>query len=572
MKIKKFLSIFRGIGLLPWVLLVLWLGISAVEIRAEVVTVTITASIIDASQQAIKSDDLVKYIVYLLASGALLIASTWIARKTEETVDLRVRTKLWDKVMRLPCKYYDVDNGDELVSRVTSDAGSAHSYFTLAVSTLASIYGVFVIYKQLFAFHRTLASWALLVIPVTLILGALYCILGYKTGFMVNRSLAAAVGYLAERVRNFRLIKSCGMENEEEKRGNQYYKDLFKSEYLSSMCISIIQLVMQVIGCAFLIIAFVVGGQLVAKGEITIGKLTGFYSLSGVMGIKMLQVFMNMGSVASATGSLKKVAEIFEAEEEPRGGAAPEPGQKDIRLNQVAFAYDPQVPVLREVSCTIPAGEVTAVLGANGAGKSTVFKLLSRMYEPDAGEITFGVQKLRDLELGAWRSKFALVAQDNPLMSGTVRENILYGVEREVSEEELTAVAKLTNVYDFVMEKPKGFDEEVGLGGGSFSGGQRQCLAMARAVLRGSDYLLLDEVTSNLDVKSAQAVQSALRRVVEGRTAVIIAHSYAATELASHVIILRDGKVEDAGTPQELLKHNAYYQAFVAQTAAACEL
>lgn len=561
-KIKKFLSIYRGIRL-PWLLLILWLAVAVVEIRAEVVSVTISASIIDASRQAIKSDDLVKYILYLLLSGLLMIVSTWVSRMTEEKINLRVRVKLWDKIMRLPCRYYDADSGDELVSRVTSDTDAASTYFSMAISSISCIYAVVVIYKELFTYQADLAKWALLVIPVTLILGALYCILGYKSSFLVNSTLATSMGYLADRVRNFRLVKSFGMENEESKLGNIHYKKQFKAECLSNLNISIIQVAMQVIGCAFIIITFVAGGQLVAQGKITIGALTGFYTLSGVMGIKMSQVFMNMGAVAGATGGMKKIAEIFEAEEEPTSGDPVEEGQRDIRFENAAFAYNAEVPVLQGVSCVIPAGKVTAILGVNGCGKSTMLKLLSRMYEPDSGSIYYGERAIAEYDITAWRKKLAMVAQDNPLMSGTVRDNILYGVEREVTEEELIQVAKLTNVYDFVMEKPNGFDEEVGLGGGSFSGGQRQCLAMARAVLRDADYLLLDEVTSNLDPKSAQAVQSALSRVTKGRTAILIAHSYAATVLADHIVVLRDGKVEDAGTPKELLERNAFYQAFI---------
>lgn len=561
-KFQKYLSIYQGVRL-PWLWLIAWLVISALAMQAEVKAVTITANIIDASSNAIRSNDLIRYVSYLLASGLLIIADICASRKTEETVDLGVRMKLWDKVMRLPSRYYDVDNGDELVSRVTSDAANAHVYFSMIVSSLSSIYGVVIIYIQLFAYHKTLASWALLVIPFTLILGALYCVMGYKSGVMMNRSMAGAVGYLAERVRNFRLIKAFGMEKDEAERGNRHYKKLFYAESFSGLCIAIIMLVMQIISCAFLIIAFVAGGQLVATGEITIGKLVGFYSLAGVMGIKMMQVFMNLGSVSQATGCLRKVAEIFEAEEEPEDGETAPAGQQDLRLENVHFSYSPDVPVLKGVSCTIPAGKVTAIIGTNGTGKSTIFKLLSRMYEPNEGAIYYGGTDISGYSLLSWRHKFALVAQDNPLMSGTVRDNILYGVEREVSDEELTAVAKAANIYDFVMEKPNGFLEDVGLGGGNFSGGQRQCIAIARAMLRNADCLLLDEATSNLDVLSAQAVQSALERLIEGRTAIVIAHTCAATTSASNIIVMRDGKVEDMGTPQELLQRNAYYRTFL---------
>lgn len=561
-KIKKYLSIYKNIRI-PWFLLGIWLVLAVISTQTEVLTTTLTAGIIDASQKAIKADMPLNYVGCLVITGIVSIATIWTSARVQESINLGVRTRLWDKIMRLPCRYYGEDNGDELVTRVTTDAGAAQEYFSLAMSSITSVYGVVVVYRQLFKYHRVLAAWSLLVIPVTIALGCLYCILGYKAGFLVNRSLAASISYLADRVRNFKLIKSFGTEKKEISEANRLYKKQFLAESLNGISIGIIQLVMQVIACAFLIISFVAGGQLVAKGEITIGRLVGFYSLAGVIGIRLLQFFMNMGSAANATGSLRKIAEIFEAEEEPESGEEAGAGQKDIRFDKVAFAYNSEVPVLRNVTCTIPAGKVTAIIGTNGAGKSTMMKMLTRMYEPEKGEITFGGKAIREYKLSSWRNKFSVVAQDNPLMSGTVRENILYGIEREVSEEELTEVAKKANIYDFVMKKPEGFDSEVGMGGSNFSGGQRQCIAIARAMIRGTDYLLLDEVTSNLDVRSAQLVQSALNRLMEGRTVIMIAHTCVATTCARNIIVMRDGCVEDAGTPEELAERNTYYQTFI---------
>lgn len=560
--IKKYLSIYRGIKM-PWILLGFWLAAAIIETKLEVKSVTFTANIIDASQNAVKGNDLMNYIIYLGVTGIFTIITIWLTQKTQETIDLRVRNKLWNKIMHLPCRYYDVDNGDELVTRVTTDASSAHEYFALVMSSIISIYGVVVIYRQLFAYEKNLAAWALLILPITIVLGILYSILGYKAGVMTNRSMAGSIGYLADRVRNFKLMKAFGMEEQESKLGNRYYKKQFAADNFNSLCIAIIQVVMQVIACIFLIVTFVIGGQLVAKGEVSIGRLVGFYSLSGVMGIKLSQLFMNMGGVASATGVMRKIAEIFEAEEEPEGGGEAEEGQKDITFKQVAFAYNEEVPVLCGVDCTIPAGKITAVIGTNGAGKSTMMKMLTRMYEPKTGGIYFGDGKISDYSLKSWRNKFAVVAQNNPLMSGTVRENMLYGMDREVSEEELIEVAKQANIYDCVMEKEGGFDAQVGMDGTNFSGGQRQCIAIARAMLRGSDFLLLDEVTSNLDVRSAQQVQSALNRLMKGRTVILIAHTCMATTCAENIIVMRDGRVEDAGAPNELLGRNEYYRSFL---------
>ena len=218
--------------------------------------------------------------------------------------------------------------------------------------------------------------------------------------------------------------------------------------------------------------------------------------------------------------------------------------------------------MLSDISCRLPRGKVTAIVGTNGAGKSTLMKLLERMYKPDSGRILFGDRDVEDYSLESWRRALAIVAQDTPLMSGTVRENLTYGLDREVSDEELYEAAKLANAYDFITETPGGLDAEVGPGGTNFSGGQRQCLAIARAIVRAPRYLLLDEATSNLDAKCEDEVSTALDRLMEGRTTVMIAHSFRATLAADQVIVMDNGHIVGMGTPEELLRTNAYYQTF----------
>lgn len=304
------------------------------------------------------------------------------------------------------------------------------------------------------------------------------------------------------------------------------------------------------------------GGQLIPSGEVTIGDLTSFYMITGVVSVQLMQFFMNAGSVAGIFGTMKKTAQIMETDSEPSGGDPVPAICSDIVFDHVSFSYTDERDVLRDVSMTIPMGRVTAVIGGNGAGKSTVFKLLARLYEPKDGAIRFGGEDIAQYELTDWRDHFSYVFQNEPLLGGTVRENITYGLEREVSDEELFAVAKKANCYDFVMAKPNGFDEDVGLGGSNFSGGQAQCIAIARAMLRSADYLLLDEATSNLDVMSEAMVTEAMANLMRGKTTVMIAHNYAATRSADHIIVMNDGAVEAEGAPEELLGSNDYYRLF----------
>lgn len=557
----RYFAVLKGVKL-PWILILCALISSIIMMNAELNVATMTASIIDTSQKAINGAALLSFIGMTILSAAANIISNYFSRKMEETITCGVRTKLWKKIMHLPSKYYDEDNGNELVTRVTSDASAPASLFTTAISCIVCVVTTVQAFAQLFAYHRTLAWYSMLIIPLTMIFCVLYSILQFKLGVYQTATMASSMGYLAECVRNFRLIKSALAESRESVKGNQTFKEMYKAEFWNWMMVAGYQLSSSLFSIMFIVISFVLGGQLLSKGEVTIGDLTGFYMVTGIVSLQLMQLFMNAGGIFGTFGTMKKTADIIEMEPEPSGGADVPNVCRDLVFDNVAFAYTEERDVLNGVSVTIPMGKVTAIIGGNGAGKSTVFKLLTRLYEPKRGDIFFGDECIDQYDIVQWRDRFTYVFQKNPLIGGTVRENMLYGLDREVSEEELIAAAKKANCYDCIMEKPDGFDEDVGLGGSNFSGGQGQCISIARAMLRNGDYLLLDEATSNLDVLSEAMVTDALNKLMENKTTIMIAHNYAATCNADYVIVMRDGIVEAAGTPAELQKSNEYYQLF----------
>ena len=560
-KLSKQFSVLKGVQM-PWVLIFLSFLFSASTMSAELQSATLTASVIDTSQKAINASVLFNYIAITAAAAVLSIASNYFTRRMEETINLRVRCKLWEKIMHLPSKFYDQDNGNELVSRITSDASAPSSLFSMAVSFVVCVVTSVQAFIRLYSYNTMLANYSLLIIPLTLVICIVYGKLMYKLGVYSTVTVASSLGYLAERVRNFRLIKSAAAEKLESQKANATFKRMYIADFLNWLMVAGYQLVSSMFSIMFIFIVFVLGGQFVSTGELTIGDLTAFYMITGIVGLQLMQFFMNVGSVSGIFGNMKKINSISEAEPEKEGGETVPARCSDITLENVGFAYSQERPVLKDVSVIIPKGKVTAIIGGNGAGKSTVFKLLVRLYEPSQGRILFGGDDIAAYDVIQWRDRFAYVFQRDPLIGGTVRENILYGLDREVSEEELIATAKKANCYDFIMEKPLGFDEDVGLGGSNFSGGQAQCIAIARAMLRNADFLLLDEATSNLDVTSEAMVTKALDTLMEGRTTIMIAHSYAATRNADNIIVMKDGQLEACGTPAEMEKTNAYYQLF----------
>ena len=560
-RFSKYFASLRGVKL-PWVLIVLSLIFSAAMMNAELQAATLTAGIIDTSQNAIDSKLLTNFIVVTALAALFRICEYYFTRRMEETISLRVRCKLWNKIMHLPTKYYDEDNGNELVSRVTTDAAAPATLFSMIVSFTVCVYTVIKGFIQLFDYNTLLASWSLLIIPMTAVICLIYGKLTYKLGVYTTVTMAGSLGYLAERVRSFRLIKSAVAEKIESEKGSGNFKRMYVADFLNWIIVAGYQLAASLFSILFIVVVFVIGGQLMQKGELTIGDLTSFYMICGIVGIQLMQFFMNVGSVSGTFGTMQKINEVSDCEAESEDGRPVPQLCADIVFDKVSFGYFEDNDVLKDVSVTIPAGKVTAIVGGNGAGKSTMFKLITRLYEPKSGEIRFNGENAAEYELGSWRGRFAYVFQRDGLIGGSVRDNIIYGLEREVSEEEIIAAAKSANCYDFIMEKPAGFDEDVGLGGSNFSGGQGQCICIARAMLRNADILLLDEATSNLDVTSTALVSEAMDNLMKNRTTVMIAHSFAATKNADYVIVMREGTVEAAGTPDELEKTNEYYKLF----------
>lgn len=563
--LKRYINVFQGVKI-PWLVYFLLLALGIGESYLFLAQATLTADIIDASQKAINGAMLVRFIVVLVLGAVSTIIDSYGSGWMSQKIILGVRTKLWNKLMRLPTRFYDTEGGDSLVSRVTTDCDYASEYFSVSIILISAVYAANVAVRKMYSYSPVLTLYSALTIPAVLLLSWAFGRLNFYAQNKYQSAFSNTLGYLVERTRSLRLIKATRTEYAEQQEGRRHFQRQFRVGFLTSTANSASVLLMEVLACVMIVIAFVAGGQLVQAGEITTGKLVGFYNLSSMMGVRLMQVLILYGRIKAANGRLQKIVELLETSDEKTDGIEMDVPDADIIVRDVDFSYQ-EIPVLKNLSCRIPKGEVTAIIGDNGAGKSTLFKLLERMYDPGKGSVRFGDIDAREFELTSWRQSFAIVSQDKPLLSGTVRDNILYGVRRKVSEEELVHVAKLAGIYDFVMATPGGFDAPVGMGGGNFSGGQRQCIAIARAMMRNPDYLLLDEATSNLDAKSEKLVSQALANLMRGRTTVMVAHSRSATRDASHIIVLRDGQVEAEGSPEELLKSCASYRDFVSKTA-----
>lgn len=563
-KMKKYLNIFHKVRI-PWFLLFLLFLTSIVTAQVEVRSVQITADIIDSYQNTIRLDRLLRYLGYLAATVACGVSNTWIGGVAYGKINKGVREKTFRHLLHLPQRFYDREAAAEVVSRIVVDSGSAAYYFEILISTFGAVYAAVVVFVNLFGYNRIMGRYSLLVIPVSIGVAIVYGWFTYAAARKEVNSAAITTGYLFERTAAFRTIKAFNTQKVEMKAGNRMFGKMFEADMMTQMALALVQVGMQLIGCASIVISFVFGTKMVKTGILTIGELVAYYSLSSSVGIQLINLFLNYGSFRSINGSLKNIAEILAEVPESEEGSIIEKEQKDISFKNVSFTYDKN-RVLDRVSFTIEKQKLTAIIGTNGAGKTTVFKLLERMYEPSEGEILYGDTEISKYSLSSWRDHFAVVSQGTELISGTIRENMCYGARETVSEERLMEIASMCGLKELIEESEEGLDRMIHVGSTNLSGGQRQSLAIARAIIKDSPYLLLDEATRSLDAQSESMAVHTLEELMKGRTTIMIAHNPSAILHADRIIVMRDGQVEDVGTPAELKERNEYYRTFIGES------
>lgn len=555
-----FRTVLSGVKI-PWILVLISTAASFLSANAMVSTAVITAQVVDSSGN-VQTADLVRYIAVLLAGSVLAVGGTFCNNVMSEKINLGVRAKLWKKMLHLPLSYYDRESGESLVSRITIDCNRASAFIGVIVMTISSGYGLYLAVKSMYEFSPVLTLWSACLVPFVAIGVALAGRLVMKWQNRLFQSRSDATSYLLERVKNLRLVRTSNMVEDETAAGHRQFGSIFRNSVNAMLCDNLMASFMGLTPIALIVITFIVGGVMVGNGEISVGVVIGFYSVSSMASIRISALITVFGDLSAANGIFDKISRVLKAEEEPEDGRPMDMPDESITFENVDFSYG-ETPVIRGLSCVIPKHSVTAIVGNNGAGKTTLFKLLERMYEPDSGRILFGECDAAEINLKSWRGAFALVSQDRPLLSGTIRDNITYGCTRAVTDEELESAAKLSGIWELVCSLPKGFDTEVEANGANFSGGQRQCMAIARAIVRNPDYLLLDEATSNLDAQSERQVTEALDNLMKGRTTIMIAHSLSAISHADNIIVLRDGSVEASGTPESVSAGSETFRAFV---------
>ncbi|WP_072731253.1 ABC transporter ATP-binding protein [Paenibacillus sp. NAIST15-1] len=503
------------------------------------------------------------FIIQTVASGLSIYMLNLIGQR----VVAGLRDRLWRKLLILPVSYYDENKTGETVSRITNDTGIVKGFITEHLSSfftgIVSVIGSFIVLLYL--------DWQMTVIMLVVIpLAALVLLPLGKQMFKISKGLqdetASFTAVLSQVLSEIRLVKASNAESREYENGRKGINNLLRFGIKEGVVQALIAPIMSFVLMVLLVVIIGYGGMRVSSGVLSAGELVAFilYLIQIVMPMSQLSMFFTQ--LQKAIGATDHMISIFDAAEEDHvHGKQVEQADQSIQVENVHFAYAHGEPILEDVSFTIPAGKVTAIVGPSGGGKTTLFSLFERFYLPTSGAIKLGEVDINEFSLQSWRTQIGYVSQESPLIDGTIRENICYGMNREVTNEELEHAAQMAYADGFIQELAEGYETPVGERGLKLSGGQRQRIAIARALLRNPRILMLDEATSALDSKSEIVVQKALNNLMQGRTTLVIAHRLSTVVDADQILFVEKGQLTGCGTHATLFETHEMYREFAAQ-------
>ncbi|AJY77613.1 multidrug ABC transporter permease [Paenibacillus beijingensis] len=542
------------------------LSLSIVSTIVGLIVPMFTKNLVDGfSLTSIGTMQVVMLVAVFLAQALTSALSTYLLARIGQGVVAKLRDRLWRKLLILPVSYFDRHPTGETVSRMTNDTGVVKGLISEHLTGFAT--GIISIIGSLIILLSMDWKMTLILLAAVPLLLSFMVPLGrkmHKVSKGLQDETAHFAGVLSGVLSEMRLVKASGSESREYEEGFKGIRKLFRFGLQEGGVSALIGPAVSFTMMMLLIIIIGYGGVRVTSGEMTAGGLVAFilYLFQIMFPVSQLGTFFTQ--MQKAVGATERINETLRAEEEDfnSGKELARIGEQAITAENLVYGYGEDEPVIQGIDFTLPPGKVTAVVGPSGGGKTTLFSLLERYYSPSGGSIRIGGEPIGAYSLKSWRSRIGYVSQESPLMAGTIRENITYGVEREVSDEELKRVAAMAYADRFIEEFPHGYDTEVGERGIKLSGGQRQRIGIARALMRDPELLLLDEATSSLDSKSEAVVQEALGNLMAGRTTVVIAHRLSTVVDADQILFIEKGRITGRGTHAELLRSHALYREF----------
>lgn len=482
--------------------------------------------------------------------------------KISQRVSAKIRKELFIALQKLPLKYFDNNSSGDLMSRLTNDVDNINTTLSQSVTQLFS--GIINVVGMLIAMlllSPILTLIGMITVPLTFI--ATKTLAKKTQSFFVKqqRELGNLNGYIEEMVSGQKVVLLFSEEEKVKEEFSEINERLTKSAIIAQGVSSFMGPINNFINNISYLIISVVGGYLILKGSgITVGIVFSFLLYMRNFTRPINEIMNLFNTIQGALAGAERVFEVIDEEKEKDKDNVVNIDNIEghVELRGVTFSYSNGKEILKNVSLEAKKGEVIAIVGPTGAGKTTIVNLLTKFYDIDSGEILIDGKNIDEITRESLRKTVAMVLQDTYLFSETVSENIRYG-RLDASDEEVIEAAKMADAHHFIKQLPQGYDTVLSDNGGNLSQGERQLLAIARAILSNASILILDEATSSIDTRTEVLIQNAMLKLMEGKTTFVIAHRLSTIRNADKILALKDGEIIESGTHDELLAKEGFY-------------
>lgn len=497
----------------------------------------------------------------LFSMGVSMIYSSFIAKVSGEMV-YRIKTDVFEAMQRLSMRFFSNKMTGNLMTRINSDTNEILFFFIDGVPyVITSVLNIIAMGSFMMAMNPWLGILCLIPPPFIFLFFKKFMPKFRKMNNAVFRRRSRMNGEMNDSFSGVRVIKAFGKEEDEVAQFNRnsmnFANSAIKVDMVSSTIFPIVAQSLYVMT----LLVYVIGGLFIIHGTFTFGTMMTYIGYMGII-FNPMSALANIVTWASyAMNSANRVFEVIDAQQEIKDCENPVslPNIRgDVSMKNVSFSYEVNKPVLHHITVDVKAGEMIGLVGHSGAGKSTITNLITRLYDVNEGEITIDGVPIKQIRLEDLRSQIGMVLQDTYLFIGTIAENIAYA-KPDATMEEIIQAAKAAHAHDFIVQKPDGYDTIVGVGGADLSGGEKQRLSIARAILHNPRILILDEATSALDTETEQHIQEAMETLVKGRTTFAIAHRLSTLRNANRLMVIEKGKLVELGTHEELYRLEGVY-------------
>lgn len=500
-------------------------------------------------------------VIYVISAIFGFIQKFIMAEISQKSVYV-MRKQVSEKLSKLPLKYFDSRAHGDILSRVTNDidtiANTLQQSVTQFITSITTLIGVIV---MMLTISPMLTLITILVLPLSVLF-----VKGITKRSQVyfkkqQKEIGKLNGHVEEMYTGHQVVKAFSHEEDSINQFDSINEDLYEVGWKAQFISGIIMPVMNIINNIGYILVCVAGGYFVTTGSITIGEVQAFIQYSRQFGQPIVQFASIANIIQSTIAAAERVFEILNEEEEVRETENPKVIQfpkGEVSFDHVKFGYDKDVTIIKDMNIDVKKGDVVAIVGPTGAGKTTLVNLLMRFYEVDKGKITVDGVNITDISRKDLRQIFGMVLQDTWLFNGTIKENIAYGREN-ATEEQIIKAAKAAHADHFIRTLPDGYDTVLNEEASNISQGQKQLLTIARAILADPAILILDEATSSVDTRTEIYIQKAMVELMKGRTNFVIAHRLSTIKDADIILVMKDGDIIEKGNHVELLKQNGFY-------------